>query len=387
MLSDYEAVTGHTGSIYGVAVNACSPHLLATASDDETVRLWERREGPNAWQQAGRMATGDSAMCVTFSPDGSMLAAGAADGIASLYKVRGDSSSDTPSGLALMRHLRAQPEAGAETDEVYGCEWVTGQDSQLCTTNGTGLLLWDIEAGSHLQDCTPPAVADDTISEAMPETWREGFIFSLRQQPEGSALLAGTCSDGALRVWAGGPGQLEALWGLRVHQEMGSACCFSSDGLQLASISKDGHIVVVDVRQRRVLAAARAPAPLHGCCLLPDGSLGMAGADGLLLSALFDDLPGAAEMAPSRDTKAAGKAFCIAAGGEGGPVIVGGEALVVEQPAAHSTPEADPLFAPPTLMSSGTGARVLFTTAELDHNNPTTFKAATLHVWNRLESS
>lgn len=137
-------------------------------------------------------------------------------------------------------------------------------------------------------------------------------------------------------------------------------------------------------------------------------------------------------MAPGRDTKAAGKAFCIAAGGEGSPVIAGGalcltvsrlasvyiywpdvqnmatcaqsvncffmneycyqqcaagEALVVEQPAAQSTPEADPLFAPPTLMSSGTGARVLFTTAELDHNKPITFKAATLHVWNRLEPS
>ncbi len=48
-----------------------------------------------------------------------------------------------------------------------------------------------------------------------------------------------------------------------------------------------------DVRQRRVLAAAQAPAQLHSSCLLSDGCLGLAGADGLLLSAPFDDLSGA----------------------------------------------------------------------------------------------
>ncbi len=141
---------------------------------------------------------------------------------------------------------------------------------------------------------------------AMPEVWQEGYIFSLRQQPEGisSGLMAGACSDGALRVrngaalpmsptrrvfflalsglattswhgsrrhrqsgasdacrtpwwcgsgteypgrqvWTAGSGQLEALWGARVHGGMASSCTFSADGLQLASASKDGHVVVL----------------------------------------------------------------------------------------------------------------------------------------------
>lgn len=129
---------------------------------------------------------------------------------------------------------------------------------------------------------------------------------------------------------------------------------------------------VQDVRQRRVLTAAQAPAALHGCCLMHDGCLGLAGSNGLLLSAPFDDLPGAPprpadwqqgwgaydhgagsrhhrsaqncnaadaawtsscgcgadalQIADNEYTRAAAVAFCIASSGEAAPVVAGGAA-------------------------------------------------------------
>lgn len=41
----------------------------------------------------------------------------------------------------------------------------------------------------------------------MPERWQLGHVFSVRPQPAGAgALLAATCSDGALRIWDRGGG-------------------------------------------------------------------------------------------------------------------------------------------------------------------------------------
>ncbi len=62
-----------------------------------------------------------------------------------------------------------------------------------------------------------------------------------------------------------------------------------------------------------------------------------------------------------------------------------GEALEAEQPAAPApAKEGDDLFCPPELVSSGTGAKVLFTTADRTHAGPAAPKAATLHIWNQL---
>ena len=58
-----------------------------------------------------------------------------------------------------------------------------------------------------------------------------------------------------------------------------------------------------------------------------------------------------------------------------------GAAHEQEQPTEVSAAEVDPLFDPPALVSSSTGARVLLTTAEVPYDKPATLKAATLHIW------
>ena len=94
------------------------------------------------------------------------------------------------------------------------------------------------------------ATADEllcaTAAAAMPQRWQPGYLFALRQQPGGGgALLAGACSDGAVRFWGATGGALQPLWGRRLHAGIAGACAFTADGARLVSISKAGEIVVL----------------------------------------------------------------------------------------------------------------------------------------------
>jgi WD40 repeat protein len=46
---------GHAGRVFGLAFHPHNSAIVASASEDETVRVWQRSEAPGAgWQQVGR---------------------------------------------------------------------------------------------------------------------------------------------------------------------------------------------------------------------------------------------------------------------------------------------------------------------------------------------
>jgi hypothetical protein len=69
-------LTGHTNTVNEVAFSP-DGQLLATASGDHTVRLWDTATG----QPHGQPLTGhtDTVIGVAFSPDGKLLATGSVD--------------------------------------------------------------------------------------------------------------------------------------------------------------------------------------------------------------------------------------------------------------------------------------------------------------------
>ncbi len=100
---------------------------------------------------------------------------------------------------------------------------------------------------------------------AVPERWQSGDVFSVRQQPGGGRLLAAACSDGALRTWvvAEGGGALRAHRRAPCHRSIGSAVAWAPDGAHLASVSKDGEVVLW-VRKVGVRVRVRAASPARG---------------------------------------------------------------------------------------------------------------------------
>lgn len=384
VLGAHTKAAGHSGSIYGISLAAVEPRLLATGSDDETVRLWEDAEHSGAWQQSCSISVEDPAMCVNFSPDSTILAAGTSGGDAHLYNVTRGAGAGGHASLQAEACLRNHPE------EVYACEFAEALDRRLCTASDTGLFLWDLAAMALVQRCGPPVVLADKRSAAMPKQWRAGYLFSLRQQPGGGGLLAGNCSDGAVRMWSAGGGALQPQWGRRLHAGIAAGCAFTADGNAVLSISKAGEMVMLDIRQRTELARAAAPVALHGCCLLHDGTLAVCGAQGMLLLLDPTDLADGLQVAATHQTAEHDALYSLSTGGEGSPLVAGGEALEVPPEASAAVPGSEAgskcsnesLFDTGGMFTNGGGSRVVFTNAATrEYAAP---RQAFIHAWNGI---
>lgn len=89
------------------------------------------------------------------------------------------------------------------------------------------------------------------------------YIFCLAQHPDGNTF-ATSCSDGVLRVWALADDKLSLLHELGLHQTLGTASAFSTDGKLLFSASKNGDFVLMVSLCNDAAVASSLP---QYCCL------------------------------------------------------------------------------------------------------------------------
>jgi WD40 repeat protein len=230
-------LAGHTSYVTGVAFRP-DGSLLATASGDHTVQLWDTRTGASVRTLIGH---DEGVTGVAFSPDGSLLATVSGDLTARLWQV----ASGTP--------LR--------TTRTGHASYVTGvafsPDGSMLATAGWDptVRLWDVGTGAPLRTFTSHTAG---VS---------GVVFS----PDG-ALLAAADDDGTAQLWDAATGaSVRTFIG---HDEGVTRVAFSPDGSLLATASEDRTARLWDVA---------TGAPVHtftghsekvfGLAFSPDGSL------------------------------------------------------------------------------------------------------------------
>jgi len=201
-------LTGHNDFIWGLAWYPVSgSNLLASASQDGTVRLWD----VTTLAQTAVFETG-WAFCLNWSPDGGQLAVGIDSGAVQVWDVAS-------------RQL-IQTWQGSANSEVISIAW--SPDGKMVASGELGgdINLWDAASGQ----------LSATLSGYTAE---RSDVNGLAWSPDGTQL-ASAHQDGKLRIWDVSTSQV--LLTIDAHTGWARGVSWSPDGSMLASGGEDKRI-------------------------------------------------------------------------------------------------------------------------------------------------
>ena len=221
---------------YGLSVAFSSYGiLLASASEDNTVRLWDVETNTNIATLEGHERRVNA---VAFSPDGRMLASAGGDGPVRLWNV----------------------ESGQQKAALKGHEWVTSvafsPDGTLLASGGDGpVRLWNVETNANIASLEGHTEVVNAVA------------FS----PDGTLLASGSW-DNTVKLWDVETNTNIAT--LEGHTNGVVSIAFSPNGTRLASASVDNTVKLWDVETNTNIATLEGHTDrVWSVTFSPDGTL------------------------------------------------------------------------------------------------------------------
>lgn len=304
-------VRGGTMRLFNGRVPTCltfSPdgRILASGDEDGRAHLWDRGSGKEL-----RLGEHDGEVwCIQFLPDSKTVLTAGSDQCIRFW--------DPATGKEL-RHLEGHQ--GAIWSLALGSD---GKTLASGSSDGT-VRLWDLATGKQIRclvenqgDVFAVAFAPDGNTLATVQSrdilagegadaihlWdpatgkklrtlegHEGRIRALAFAPDGK-FLATAAEDGPVRLWEAGTGKLARS--LPGHQDGARCVTFTSDGRRLVSGGADGHLRRWDVASGKEVDHREAhEAPVCSLAFSPDGQfLASGGEDHYIINWLAADLSG-----------------------------------------------------------------------------------------------
>jgi small GTP-binding protein len=195
---------GHSATIYSVAWSP-DGRILASGSNDNTIRLWDAETGQLLKTLPEHMK---AVYCVAWSPNGRILASGSNDNTIRLWNAE--------TGQLLKRII-------GHTGPVLTIAWSKNENMLASGSGDATIRLWDAETGQLLKTLPGHTKA----------------VYCVAWSPSGYMLASGS-DDNTIRSWHT---ETERQADILEGHTAGIMCVsFSSDGSLLASKSVDGTV-------------------------------------------------------------------------------------------------------------------------------------------------
>lgn len=165
---ELRTLTGHKGPVYAVAFRP-GGEMLASASQDKMIRLWNPNDGTLIRELKGH---GDVVDAVAFSPDGKTLASGSSDKTVRLWN---------PDDGKEIKKL------GEHKGSVYDIAFSPDGKTLASAGNDAAIKLWDVEGQKEIKTLSIEKSTDGILEVAF--------------TADGKTLFSGGY-DQALRLWS-----------------------------------------------------------------------------------------------------------------------------------------------------------------------------------------